>query len=169
MEKHFIERFKAKILILTLILLFSTINLFAQQRTVSGKILDGNDEPVIGANIMEKGTTNGTISDFDGKFTLKVGDSPMLIVSFLGYAKQEISVRDKTNISVKLVEDFKTLDEVVVIGYGSARKKDLTGAVAQVKASQLQNESPSSMQDLLRANVPGVNVGFNAGGKSSSD
>ena len=156
---------KVRILWLIAFLLF-TVQLSAQQKvTVKGKITDEHNEPVIGANIMEKGTTNGVISDFDGFFTLNVSSGATLVVSYIGFAQQEIPVKDKRDFVIRLAEDSETLNEVVVIGYGSARKRDLTGAVMQVKSAQLENESPSSMQDLLRANVPGLSVGFSAGPK----
>ena len=163
MERHCFM--KVRILWLIAFLLF-TVQLSAQQKvTVKGKITDEHNEPVIGANIMEKGTTNGVISDFDGFFTLNVSSGATLVVSYIGFAQQEIPVKDKRDFVIRLAEDSETLNEVVVIGYGSARKRDLTGAVMQVKSAQLENESPSSMQDLLRANVPGLSVGFSAGPK----
>lgn len=163
MERHCFM--KVRILWLIAFLLF-TVQLSAQQKvTVKGKITDEHNEPVIGANIMEKGTTNGVISDFDGFFTLNVSSGATLVVSYIGFAQQEIPVKDKRDFVIRLAEDSETLNEVVVIGYGSARKRDLTGAVMQVKSAQLENENPSSMQDLLRANVPGLSVGFSAGPK----
>ncbi len=160
MERHCFM--KVRILWLIAFLLF-TVQLSAQQKvTVKGKITDEHNEPVIGANIMEKGTTNGVISDFDGFFTLNVSSGATLVVSYIGFAQQEIPVKDKRDFVIRLAEDSETLNEVVVIGYGSARKRDLTGAVMQVKSAQLENESPSSMQDLLRANVPGLSVGFSS-------
>ena len=163
MERHCFM--KVRILWLIAFLLF-TVQLSAQQKvTVKGKITDEHNEPVIGANIMEKGTTNGVISDFDGFFTFNVSSGATLVVSYIGFAQQEIPVKDKRDFVIRLAEDSETLNEVVVIGYGSARKRDLTGAVMQVKSAQLENESPSSMQDLLRANVPGLSVGFSAGPK----
>lgn len=165
MKNAFLEWCKLKTHLFVLIGLFLTIGLHAQQKVITGKVLDEIGEPIVGANVVEKGTTNGTISDVEGDFSLKIDSDASITISFLGYVQQEISVRNKTNITVKLIEDSKSLDEVVVIGYGSARKRDLTGAVAQVKSSDLQNESPSSMQDLLRANIPGLNVGFSAGPK----
>ena len=138
---------KVRILWLIAFLLF-TVQLSAQQKvTVKGKITDEHNEPVIGANIMEKGTTNGVISDFDGFFTFNVSSGATLVVSYIGFAQQEIPVKDKRDFVIRLAEDSETLNEVVVIGYGSARKRDLTGAVMQVKSAQLENESPSSMQD----------------------
>ena len=163
MERHCFM--KVRILWLIAFLVF-TVQLSAQQKvTVKGKITDEHNEPGIGANIMEKGTTNGVISDFDGFFTLNVSSGATLVVSYIGFAQQEIPVKDKSDFVILLEEFSETFNEVVFIGYCSARKRDLTGAVMQVKSAQLENESPSSMQDLLRANVPGLSVGFSAGPK----
>lgn len=123
MERHCFM--KVRILWLIAFLLF-TVQLSAQQKvTVKGKITDEHNEPVIGANIMEKGTTNGVISDFDGFFTLNVSSGATLVVSYIGFAQQEIPVKDKRDFVIRLAEDSETLNEVVVIGYGSARKRDL--------------------------------------------
>ncbi|MDR3268943.1 MAG: carboxypeptidase-like regulatory domain-containing protein, partial [Tannerella sp.] len=110
-----------------------------QARRVTGLIKDETGESVIGANVMEKGTTNGTISDVDGKFSLSVGDNAVLQISYLGYVTQEIAVGNRTNLDVTLQEDRQTLEEVVVIGYGTARKVSLTGAVATLKPDEIQN------------------------------
>lgn len=147
-------------------LVFVAIQSFAQESfIVKGKIVDDHGESIIGANVMEKGTTNGVISDISGNFSIKVASNATLVVSYIGYSQQEVAVKGNKNLTIHLSEDTQNLNEVVVIGYGSARKKDLTGSIMQVKASQLANESPSSMQDLLRANVPGLSVGFSAGAK----
>lgn len=165
MKKPFLDKLTARIFLCMFILLSVATESFAQMKTITGKVVDANNEPIIGANVLEKGTTNGSISDIEGNFSLKTNPNTTLVVSYLGYLSQEVSLKNKSTVVVQLIEDAKTLNEVVVIGYGSARKRDLTGSVAQVKSSQLQNESPSSMQDLLRANVPGLNVGFSAGAK----
>lgn len=164
MKKYVFSKCKMRALGL-LAFLFLTVQVFAQQRIIKGSVVDGNGETVIGANIMEKGTSNGVISDMNGTFSINVSPNATLVISYIGYISQEIQIKNKRNITVRLEEDAQTLNEVVVIGYGSARKRDLTGAVMQVKSSQLKNESPSSMQDLLRANVPGLSVGFSAGPK----
>ncbi|MBA4055805.1 MAG: hypothetical protein C0490_13905, partial [Marivirga sp.] len=105
--------------------------------TVRGKITDDAGSSLPGVNILEKGTTNGTVSDSDGAFTLTVasGES-VLVVSFIGTVTQEIRVGDQTNIDVQLVTDAKTLSEVVVIGYGTQEKKDITGAVSSLKSEE---------------------------------
>ena len=101
-------------------------------KTITGVIFDSNKEPVIGANIIEKGTSNGTVTDYDGKFTLNVSNNAVLKVSYIGYHEQEIATLGQTVFNITLVEDTKTLDELVVVGYGSMKKSDLTGALSQV-------------------------------------
>jgi TonB-linked SusC/RagA family outer membrane protein len=127
---------------------------------VTGTVTDANSEPVIGANVVEKGTTtNGIITDSDGKFSLNVPENAVLRVSYIGYVAQEIAVGNQTSLNITLVEDAQNLDEVVVIGYGTARKKDVTGSVVRADLSTLQ-ESPSvSLGSKLQGTVPGLNVG----------
>ena len=91
------------------------------KKTVTGTIVDANGEPIIGANIVEKGTTNGTITDIDGNFTLEVSEKSILLVSFIGYAPQEVMVGSQQKINVKMKEDTEMLDEVVVVGYGTQK------------------------------------------------
>ena len=123
-------------------LVFVAIQSFAQESfIVKGKIVDDHGESIIGANVMEKGTTNGVISDISGNFSIKVASNATLVVSYIGYSQQEVAVKGNKNLTIHLSEDTQNLNEVVVIGYGSARKKDLTGSIMQVKASQLANES----------------------------
>lgn len=133
-------------------------------RTITGTVVDNYGEPIIGANIMEKGTTNGTITDIDGNFSIKVSQNAVLAVSFIGYISQEITVGTSNTINVQLAEDAKTLDEVVVIGYGTMRKKDLTGSVIQIRPENIANENPKSVQDILRG-TPGLQVGYDAAAK----
>lgn len=136
----------------------------AQPKKVTGKVVDANGEPVIGATIKEQGTANGTITDFDGNFTLDVADNAMLEVSYIGYKSQELKAVAGKTLSVTLREDTEVLDEVVVIGYGSMRKKDLTGSVAQIRPDALANEAPKTVQDVLRGTA-GLNVGFDNSAK----
>ena len=112
------------------------VGAFAQSKTVSGTVLDKTGESVIGASVVVKGTTNGTITDFDGKFTL---DRMFLIsgtiqVSFVGYKTVDIQVKGQSTVKIILEEDTETLDEVVVVGYGVQKKSDVTGALAQVSS-----------------------------------
>lgn len=105
-----------------------------QKKTITGTIVDLSGMPVIGANVMVKGTTNGTITDMDGKFSLEVASGATLMVSYIGFANQEIKVSNQTNLSIALKEDAEALDELVVVGYGTQKKSDLTGSVSSVKS-----------------------------------
>lgn len=143
----------------------------AQQTTkrITGIIRDNHGEPIIGCNIMEKGTSNGTITSVDGDFSLNVAEKAVLQVSYIGYLTQEIPVQNKQNVTVTLQEDAQMLDEVVVVGYGLAKKSDLTGSISQVKAESMQNYTPSSVSDLLRNSIPGMSVGYSVSAKGNSD
>ena len=115
------------------------VGAFAQSKTVSGTVLDKTGESVIGASVVVKGTTNGTITDFDGKFTLQnVPDNGTIQVSFVGYKTMDISVKGQSTVKIILEEDTETLDEVVVVGYGTAKKSDVTGAMSRVCFLQQQ-------------------------------
>lgn len=132
-----------------------------QGRTITGTVTDTYGETIPGVNIVEKGTTNGFISDMDGNYSIILTQSnATLVFSFIGYTTMEIAVGNQSIVNVVLKEESLDLDEVVVVGYGVQKKRDLTGAVAQVKAETLEKESPSTVQDLLRANVPGLNIGL---------
>ena len=144
-----------------------------QQNTpkITGIIKDQSGEPVIGANIVEKGTTNGTITDIDGQYSLEVGSNSILVVSYIGYITQEIPVGKNNTLDVLLREDTETLDEVIVIGYGTTKRKDFTGSVSSVK---LEN-SPIALSpnlnalESLKGNVSGLDIGAtnSAGGEPS--
>lgn len=126
------------------------------RKTITGKIVDTNGEPIIGANIVEKGTTNGTITDINGNFTLEVPEKSILLVSYIGYAPREITVGNQLNINVKLNEDTEVLDEVVVVGYGTQKKSDVTTAVASVSSENLKNRAAVNFGEAMAGQVPGV-------------
>lgn len=138
-------------------------------KRITGIIKDNTGEPVIGCNIMEKGTSNGTITSVNGDFSLNVAENAVLQISYIGYLTQEIPVKNNQNITVTLQEDSQILDEVVVVGYGVAKKSDLTGSISQVKAESMQNYTPSSVGDLLRNSIPGMSVGYSVSAKGNSD
>lgn len=108
-----------------------------QKQSVSGTIKDPVGEPVIGASILEKGTTNGTITDFDGNFTLNVAPGATLVISYIGYKNQEMKVIPGKSLNIILQEDTETLEEVVVVGYGVQKKSDVTGSVTSVGKERL--------------------------------
>ncbi len=142
-------------------LLLLTSATFAQQGsiTVNGKIVDENNEPLPGASIIEKGTTNGTIANVDGNFTLTVSSNSTLIVSFIGFKNIELPVDGKTDLgSIKLEADLTELDQVVVIGYGTQRKVDLTGSVAIVNTEEMKKVSNSNISTMLEGKVAGVQI-----------
>lgn len=130
-----------------------------QSKRVKGTIVDATGMPVIGANVMVKGTTNGTITDMDGKFSLDVPVGATLVVSYVGYSNQEIKVGNQTKLSIVLKEDSEALDELVVVGYGTAKKSDLAGSVVRADLTTLQESPNISLGQALQGTVPGLNVG----------
>lgn len=120
------------------------------QKRITGTVVDDRGDPVTGANVMEKGAINGAITDIDGNFSLLVPENATLQISFIGYIAQEIRVTNQNVYSIVLKEDTQLLDEVVVVGYGTMRKKDLTGSVVQIRPDKIANEAPKSVQDALR-------------------
>ena len=130
-----------------------------QAQKVSGNVKDPTGEPVIGATVMEQGTQNGTVTDFDGNFTITLkGKSNKLVISYVGMQNKTVDVAGKSSVSVSMQDDAQMLDEVVAIGYGTVRKKDLTGAVAQVNAKQIENIPVSDVSQALQGQMSGVNV-----------
>lgn len=138
---------------------------WSQELTVHGTVVDGShdNEPMIGANIMIKGTTQGTITDLDGNFTLKCASKAVLVVSSMGYKTEEISVNGKSTLSITLKEDAEVLDEVVVVGYGTMRKVDLTGSVGSVTGDKLKESVIVNADQMLQGRVAGVQVSANSG------
>jgi len=134
------------------------INLSAQSITLSGNVKDTTGEPVIGASILEKGTTNGTITDFDGNFNLTVGANATVVVSYIGMKPQDISVKGKTRLDVTLQDDATALEEVVVIGYGTVKRKDLTGSVASVGADAIAAVPVASAVEAISGKLAGVQI-----------
>lgn len=142
-----------------LFMLFCMIPLWAlsQNITVKGVVKDGAGESVIGASVLQKGTTNGTITDFEGGFTLNLPSKAVIVVSFVGYKTQEISVAGKTDLTITLTEDTQLLDNVVVVGYGTQKKEDLTSAIATLSPTEVL-KSPGGITDALQGSTAGVNV-----------
>ena len=134
-----------------------------QSRVVTGRVVDETGEPVIGANVVQKGTANGIITDVNGQFSLTVSGNAVLTVSYVGYLSQEVETAGKTSLSIQLVEDTRNLDEVVVVGYGTVRKSDLTGAVAKVATEELLQLSTTDIGQALAGRVAGVDVISNSG------
>ena len=125
---------------------------------LTGSIVDESGIPVIGANIVEKGTTNGTVTDIDGNFSIQVGANSVLSVSYIGYVSQEIRVEGNKTLNVVLKEDSQSLDEVVVVGYGTQKKVNLTGAVEQVTSEVFDNRSVANATQALQGSIPNLNL-----------
>ena len=139
---------------------------FAQTIQVKGTVLDGSGMTVIGASVLEKGTTNGVITDIDGNFTLNVSPTGTLVISYVGFKTQEIPINNQTSFNVTLAEDTEILDEVVVIGYGTMKKSDMTGAISSVDTDELIKRTTTNPAEALQGKVAGVNImrsGGNAG------
>lgn len=149
--------------LLFLFFLFFAVAVRSQNVNITGTVTDVNKDPLMGVNVLVKGTTNGVITDLDGNFSLKGKKGSTLVFSYVGMISQEV-VFDGTPLSIVLKDNAQALDEVVVVGYGTMRKKDLTGSVIQVRPDNIQNENPKTVQDILRG-TPGLAVGYNASAK----
>ncbi|MDR2139019.1 MAG: SusC/RagA family TonB-linked outer membrane protein, partial [Tannerella sp.] len=142
----------------------------AAQKRVSGKVIDAGGESVIGANVMEKGTGNGTITDVDGNFSLTLqGSASVLQISFVGYVTQEIAVGNRTVLNVTLQEDAQALDEVVVVAYGVQKKVSVTGAVSSVQTKDLKVSSSASIANSLAGRITGLTSMQSVGGQPGRD
>lgn len=133
-----------------------SVQAFAQSITIRGNVKDNTGMGIIGANILVKGTTNGTITDFDGNFTLDAQKSDIIVISFIGYKTQELPAAPTMNVVLK--DDSEVLEDVVVIGYGSVKKSDLSGSVVAVKAEEMNRGAVTSPQELIMGKVPGLSV-----------
>ena len=146
-----------RLLALLIGILFS-VCMSAQQIAVKGIVKNQTGETVIGASVVEKGTTNGTITGIDGDFTLTVSSQGILQISFVGYKTQEVAVNGQRNLQIVLVEDSEMLEEVVVVGYGTMKKSDLTGAVASVGNKELRNTPVANLGQAIQGKISGVQV-----------
>lgn len=155
---------KLRTFILSIVICMSCSMTYAQTR-VTGHVADVNGESIIGATILEKGTTNGTVSDMNGNFTLNVSQGATLQISYVGYVTQEIAATNQP-LRIVLVEDMQALEEVVVVGYGTMRKKDLTGSIIQINPEKIADQNPKSVQDILRG-TPGLQIGYDPSAKGT--
>ena len=138
-----------------------------QAKTVTGTVSDGSGEPIIGANIRIKGTTTGTITDIDGNFSIEAEPQSVIEVSYIGYLTQETVINNQKSIRFLLKEDTKTLDEVVVIGYGVQKKADLTGSVANINTEKLNTQSNANIGQALQGKIAGVDIVSQGGAPGS--
>lgn len=147
----------------------SVVNQQQSQKTVKGTVVDAANIPVIGANVFVKGTTHGTITDIDGNFTLtNVAENSTLVISYIGFLEKNVEVGNKTSFDIVLLEDSKKLEEVVIVGYGTQKKVNLTGSITAVNASELSGISTSNLSNTLAGRAPGVNITGNSGLMGSS-
>ena len=148
--------------LLTFVLCTLSLCTFAQT-TVTGRVMDGaSNESAIGASVLVVGTTVGTITDFDGNFTLEVPDGKFILqVSMVGYKTQVVNIRGKERVDVTLMEDAQLMDEVVVVGYGTMKKRDLSGSVSQIKSEDLLAGGGTDAAHSLSGKIAGVEVGRN--------
>ncbi len=141
----------------------------SQEITVSGVVSDVDGTPLPGVNIVEKGTTNGTVTNLDGEYTISVGSAEsVLSFSFVGYLTEDAVVSGQTTINISLVEDIQSLDEVVVVGYGVQKKSVVTGAISSVKADDIENSSNTRIQEVLQGRASGVHVVSSSGAPGAS-
>ena len=166
--KRYIMLF-AKLSLITIFLLTQTL-VMAQQSSVTGTIIGEDGAAIPGVTVIVKGTTNGTVTNVDGKYTLSgVPNNATLVFSFVGLKTQEIPVGNQSTIDVTMAIDAIGLDEVVAIGYGTAKKEDLTGAVSSVNAEDMIKYQPANVQELIRSAVPGLKVGYSTSAKNTPD
>jgi TonB-dependent starch-binding outer membrane protein SusC len=162
------QRFKFKTLFTLLLLLTGMATTWAQNRMVTGVVTGTNGDALPSVTVLEKGTQNGIITDFDGKFSIKVNDkAATLVFTFIGYTTQEVAVGAQSAITVKLEEDTKTLGEVVVVGYGTQKKKDLTGSITTVSERNFQRGNIASPEQLIAGKIAGVAITPGSGAPGS--
>ena len=144
-QKQFFQRLCSTFLLSMICLLA-----FSQGKQIQGVVKDATGEPIIGANVLVKGTTNGMITDIDGNFSLSnVNSQDVIVFSYIGYITQEVTVGDQTTFNIILKEDTETLDEVVVVGYGTMKKSDLTGSISSVSSERIASIGTTSRIPIL--------------------
>ncbi len=145
-------------LLLLMVAFNSSLSLFAQTQTISGIVLDEFGEPMIGVSVLVKGTTTGIITDVEGNFTVPAKTGDVLLVKYLGYKDQEIKVTSDARLKITLHEDTQNLDEVVVVGYGTQKKVNLTGAVSAVTGEEIAKRPVANTSTMLQGQMPGLRI-----------
>ena len=157
-----------KQLILSLAILLSSYGILAQQRTVTGTVYTATDNvPLPGVSVTIKNTSRGTTTDFDGVFSIQVSSSDVLEFSYIGFTPQERTVGESNNFTIDLQEAVSALDEIVVIGYGTQRKKEVTGAVSVLSSENIEKTNPTRIENALQGQISGVNIVSNSGAPGS--
>ncbi|OSY86836.1 TonB-dependent receptor [Tenacibaculum holothuriorum] len=158
---------KTKTLLVCFLLILST-NLFSQEKKITGKVTDKNGEPLVGTAVIIKGSLKGTETDFDGNYQINTEPSSVLVFNHIGFKSTEKTVENQTIINITLEEDSESLDEVVIVGYGTQKKSDLTGAIGQVKSEELTKVTTTTAAEALQGRVAGVSVTSSTGSPGSS-
>jgi TonB-dependent starch-binding outer membrane protein SusC len=143
---------------ISVLILFAGLNVFAQQRSITGTVKETSGSTLPGVSVLIKGTTIGTVTDANGTYTISASPESVLTFSFIGYKAQEILVAQQSTIDITLQEDVATLDEVVVIGYGEVKRKDATGSISSVKSADLTRTNPTTFEQALQGRIPGMVV-----------
>lgn len=151
-------KFKSASLMLIFFFMINIMGLFAQNITLTGNVSDDNNEPLIGVNVVQKGTTNGTVTDFDGNFSLQVPNGSVIVFSYIGFLPQELTATDTGIMNVTLSEDTGMLDELVVVGYGTQSRYTLTTSIGQYSGEKMEGSPVNSIGDNLKGKVSGLRV-----------
>lgn len=160
---------KTKLPVFLFLLLLGLANAINAQNTVTGVVSDENGQPFPGVNVVEKGTNNGVITDFDGQYSINLGgDDATLVFSYIGYSEQEVPYSGQGTVDLTLEPDVQALDEVVVVGYGTQKKSDLTGAISSVKSEDISKQAETRLENTLQGRAAGVNVARSQGSPGSS-
>ena len=162
------KELRPKSIVMLLLMLLAPLWTYAQTISVTGTVTDQSGEPLIGATVMQKGTNNGTASDIDGKFAIKVPSKSTIVVSYVGYTSQEIAVNGRTTINVKLTEDAGMLEDLVVVGYGQMKRSDMTGSVVSVGEDAVKKSISTSIDQVLQGRAAGVQIQANSGTPGAS-
>ena len=149
---------KAKTLVFLLFMLGLPFGMVAQNITVRGEVRDASKDPIIGASVQVKGTSLGTVTDLEGNFSLVAPSNATLVVTYVGYERKEVHVDGRTHLTITLLEDAKALDEVVVVGYGTARKSDVTGSIASVQGGVMREVPAANISYALQSRIAGVDM-----------
>lgn len=168
MSKNNCFKSKAMQALFVCLLLMTPIGAWAQSIELKGTVLDAANETVIGASVIEKGTMNGVVTDYDGNFIITVSENATIVISYVGYLTQEIAVDGRQTLQVTLKEDIAMLDEVVVVGYGTMKKSDISGSITSVSGDKLARIPTANAEAALQGMAPGLTVNFGSGAAGST-